>query len=108
MSIRRLFLVSLALAVLAIGVHGAALRQFSRGASTIARAVTLSEFDRAAARLEADRCTSRGGAVLHIGYAFALASVGFVVASARRHEPAWRSVTIGLLMFYVMLQFVLV
>ena len=108
MSIRRFFLVSLALAVLAVGVHGVALRQFSRGAQTIARAVALSESERAAAGIEAHRYTSDGGAILFVGYALALVSVGFVVASARRHEPAWRSLTIGLLMFYVMLQFVVV
>ena len=108
MSIRRFFLASLVLAVLAVGVHVEALRQFSRGAQTIARAVTLPESESTAARLEAGGYTSHGGAILRVGYALALVSVGFVVASARRHEPAWRSLTIGLLIFYVMLQFVLV
>jgi hypothetical protein len=79
MSIRRFFFVSLALAVLAIGLHFAALGQFSRGSWTIARAVTLSDSDRSAARLEARRYTSRGGVILYGGYALALSSVGFVI-----------------------------
>jgi hypothetical protein len=108
MSIRRFFFVSLALAVLAVGLHLVALGQFSRGSQIIARAVTSSEAERSGARLEAARYASRGGVILYGGYALALASVGFVVASARRHEPAWHSLTISLLIFYVMMQFVLV
>jgi hypothetical protein len=108
MSIRRFFFMSLALAVLAVGLHLAALGQFGRGSQTIARAVTLSESERTAARLEAGRYTSRGGVILYVGYAVALSSIGFLIASARKHEPAWRLLTIALLGFYVMLQFVLV
>ena len=108
MNIRRFFLISLALVVLAIVAHCAALRDFSRGTSTMARAVTLSASERATARLDADRYSNRGGVILYVGYALALFSVGFVVVSARRHEPAWRSLTISLLIFYGMMQFVLV
>jgi hypothetical protein len=100
--------VSLALAIVAVGLHLTALGQFSRGAQTIARAVTLSESERVAARQEASRCSGRGAVIGYTGLAFALASIGFVIASARRHEPAWRSLTFALLGFYVILQFVLV
>ena len=108
MGMRTLFLVSLVLAVLAISSHGLALGQFSRGALTLARAVTLPEAKRATARPEADRYTQRGGAFLLAGYALALLSVGFVVASARKHEPARRSLTIGLLTCYALLQLLVV
>ena len=108
MSIRKYFFMSLALAILAVGLQGAALRQFSRSSQTIARGVGLPVQERTALRIEADRYVSRGGVVGYIGLAFALASIGFVIVSARRHAPAWRSLTFALLGFYVILQFVLV
>ena len=108
MSIRRFFFVSFALAVVAVGLHFAALGQFSRGAQTIARAVTLSESERGAARLQAHGYSDRGAIIYYVGLVFALASLSFLIASARKHEPAWRSLTFALLAFYVMIQFVLV
>src|SRR5689334_23139413 len=113
MSIRIFFFVSLMLAILAVGSHVAAIREFGRGSSTIARAFTRpaatpSKSDHSGAKSEARRSISRGGVFIYVGYALALSSVGFVFASARRHEPAWRSLTISLLIFYVMMQFVMV
>ena len=60
------------------------------------------------ARAEASRYSNRGGVINYVGLLFAVASVGFVGLSARRHEPAWRSLTLALLFFYMMLQFTLV
>ena len=108
MSGRRFFFISLAAAVLAVGLQGAALRQYSRGAQTIAFAVKSSESARREAKAEADRIASRGEVIAYAGIAVALASIGFVIASARRREPAWRSLTFALLCFYVMLHFTLV
>jgi len=116
MSRRRFFFVSLALAVIAIGLQFTALGQFGHGPEAIAReikrasvrGVSLSEQERTALKVEASRYSSRGIVIGCMGLAFALASIGFVVASARRHEPAWRSLTFALLFFYVMLQFMLV
>lgn len=107
MNIRTFFYVSLGLAVVAVGLHMTALWQFSRGARVIARSVVLPESERATARLEARSYSSRGTVVSLVGLAFALASLICVVVSARKHEPAWRSVTVALLVFYVMLQFAL-
>jgi hypothetical protein len=108
MSIRRFFLASLALAVLAVGLQGAALRHFSRGAQTIARAVESSDAAREDARAEANSLAHQGEVTAYIGMAVAVASVAFLVVSARRHEPAWRSVTLALLAFYIMLHLTLV
>ena len=108
MSIRKFFLVSLALAAVAVGLHLTALGQFSRGLSQRARAVTVPESERPALKAEASRYSSRGTVIGYVGLAFALSSVGFLVASARRHERAWRSVTFAVLFIYLMLQFVLV
>jgi hypothetical protein len=106
MSIRRFFFASLALAVIGVGLHLTALKQYSCGAYAIAQAATLSDSELLAARLDASRLSSRGAVVSSIGLAFAFASVGFVIVSARKHEPAWRSLTLGLLGFYVILQFI--
>ena len=107
MNIRRFFLVSLGLAVLAVGLDMAGMSQYSRGARVVARAVVLPESERLAAKMEAQAYRSRGTVISVVGLIFALASLVFVVVSARKHEPAWRSVTFALLIFYVMLQFTL-
>jgi hypothetical protein len=108
MRIRRFFFISLVLAVVALGLHVTAMSQFSGGLGIRGHAVTLPESDRAAARVEASRYSSRGLVIAYIGLPVALASLAFLVVSARRHEPAWRSVTFALLCFYVMLQFDLI
>jgi hypothetical protein len=107
MNIRRFFLVSLGLAVLAVGFDMVGMSQYSRGAGVEARAVVLPESDRMAAKMEAQTYRSRGTVISVVGLVFALASLVFVIVSARKHEPAWRSVTFALLGFYVMLQFAL-
>ena len=98
---------SLGLAVLAIGFDMTAMSQYSRGARVFVRAVVLPESEREVAKSEAQTYRSRGTVISVMGLAFALASLVFVIASARKHEPAWRSVTFALLIFYVMLQFAL-
>lgn len=107
MSIRRCFLWSLVLAILAVGFDMAAMSQYSRGARAIARAVVLPESERVAAKSQAQIYRERGTIVSVAGLVFALVSLVFVIVSARKHEPAWRSVTVALLTFYVLLQFAL-
>ena len=107
MSIRRYFLLSLLLAVLAIGLDMAGMSQYSHGARIRARAVVSPGSDRSAAEIEAQAYRSRGTFINVLGLMLALSSLWFVVASARKHEPAWRPVIIALLIFYVMLQFAL-
>lgn len=107
MNIRRFFLVSLGLAVLAVGLDMLGVSQYSCGARLVARAVVLPESERMVAKMEAQMYRSRGAVISVAGLAFALASLVFVVVSARKHEPAWRSVTFALLIVYVMLQFAL-
>ena len=107
MSKRRFFFLSLALAFLAVCVHLTAMSQVSRGLQIRARAIASVEADRAAARIESSKYSSRGAVIGYVGLAFALASVGFGVASVRRREPARCSVVLGVLLCYIMLQFVL-
>ena len=83
MSIRIFFLLSLLLAVLAVGVHLTAMSQ-------------------------ASSYSKRGAVLDYIGLAIAFASVAFVVASARRHEPARRIVVFVVLICNVMLRFGLI
>ena len=105
MNIRRFFIVSLGLAVIAIGLHVAALSQYGHGARAIARAVTQPESERTLAKPTAREYRERGSVIAIAGLGVALASIVFVVVSARRHEPAWRSVTVAFLVFYLLLQF---
>ena len=107
MSIRRFFLLSLSLAILAVGLHLMAMSQTSRGLRIRAQA-TAPESYRATARAVASSYSKRGAVLGYVGLAFALASVAFVVVAARKHEPARRVVVFGVLVCYVMLQFVLI
>jgi hypothetical protein len=103
----RFFLLSLSLAILAVGLHLAALSQASSGLRIRAGAKAPASY-RATAKAVASSYSRRSTVLGYIGFAFALASVAFVVASARKHEPAQRVVVFGVLVFYVMLQFVLI
>ena len=107
MHIRRYFLWSLMLAIFAVGFDMTAMSQYSRGARVIARSVALPESERIAAKSLAQTCRERGTVVSIVGLSLALTSLGFVIVSARKHEPAWRSVTVALLTFNVLLQFAL-
>jgi hypothetical protein len=106
MKIRRFSLASLALAVLAVGLQVTAMAHYSRGAQTIAQGANLPQKAQAALSVEARNYASRGQVIAGIGIAFAVTSVGFAVMSGRRHEPAWRPLTLVLLALYLMLQFV--
>lgn len=108
MSNRRFFLFAIFVALFAIILHVTALGQFSRSVHHRARAATLSESERAAARVEAGRYSTRGQVAMCAGLALALGSTALVIISARKHEPARRSAVFGLLICYVLLQFVLV
>ena len=107
MSIRRFFFVSLALAVVAVVLHLTALVQLGRTfLRTIISAGLEAGQKQSVMRVVASSPLSRGAISYYLGIAFALGSVVFAVASARRHEPADRSATVALLVCYVMLQFV--
>lgn len=96
------------LAVLAISLHLMSMSQIGTAVQIRAHAVTLLPSDRAAAKLESSRISSCGVFLGSVGMSFALASVGFAVASVRKREPARRSIVVGLLICYVMLLLVLV
>jgi hypothetical protein len=107
---RKFFWLSLALAVVAIGLRNWAMTDLGRVATTRALTLTLSEPERAAAIEQARKHVRRGQVIDCAGLACALASVGLLIASARKHEPARRSVLIVLvlLVLYLMLALVLV
>lgn len=108
MKMRSFFMASLALAVIAVGLHAAALSQYGQAARSIASAITQpesAESERAAAKQAGRVYRERGDTMAIIGLGIALASLALVVVSGRRHEPAWRSITVALLVFYLLLQF---
>ena len=108
MHVPRCFLYSLGLAVLAIGFQMTALSESGRAAGAIARAVSLPESERVRVKAQAHTHFFRAVVIGVVGLASALTSLVFVIVSARRRERAWRSVTIALLIVYLMLQFTLV
>lgn len=69
---------------------------------------TLSEPERALGKVEAKRRSKRGEVIGYIGLSLAIVSLSFVIASARKREPAWRSLTFALLFVYLMSQLLLV
>ena len=107
MRLRRFFLLSLGLAILSVGLDMTAMALYKRGGGIQARSVVLPEAERGAAKSEAHAYRTAGTVISVAGLSLALASLVFVVISAAKHEPAWRSATIVVLVFYVMLQFAL-
>src|SRR5688572_669511 len=108
MRTRRFFFFALFAASLAVSLHVGALNQFSRSVRARAHAVIVVESERAALRDDARLDSSVGHAIMYSGAALAMASVVLAVISARRREPARRSVVFGVLVCYFLLQFVLV
>jgi len=105
----RFCILSLVLVMLAVGVHGGALRDWSRNAGLRAQAVSATQEQRTVMRAEADRLSHRGSVLAVVGLCLAVAAGASLVVSFRRHEGArWRSIPVALLVFYVMLQFLLV
>jgi hypothetical protein len=99
MNMRRYFIVSLVLAILAVGLDMAAMLPYSRGGREIVPSAFLPTGERVTAKLEAQKYRSRGTFVSLVGLALALASLVFVIGSLRKGEPAWRSATYALLIF---------
>jgi hypothetical protein len=105
----RFCLMSLLLVMLAVGVHGGALRDWSRSARVRAQAVSVTHELRAEMRAEADRFSHRGSALYVVGICLAAAGAASLIVSFRRRERApWRAVPVALLVFYVIFQFVMV
>jgi hypothetical protein len=104
----RFCLMSLLLLMLAVGVHGGALRDWSRNASIRAQAVSATQEQRTRMRAEADRFSHRGSVLHVVGISLAAAGAASLIASFRRREPArWRAVPVALLVSYVIFQFVM-
>jgi hypothetical protein len=108
MRTRRFFLFALIGAFLAVVLHVSSLNQFSRSVSARARSITVAEPERSAIRDDALWHSFTGHTAMYCGLALAVSSLVTVIISARRHEPAIRSVVFGLLLCYFLLQFVLV
>jgi hypothetical protein len=107
MSVRKFFLLSLSLAIFAVVLQLTAMLQTALGLR-IRVSTTAPESYRIAAKTMASGYSSRGAMLGYLGLGFALASVGCLIASVRRNEPAHRVVAFGMLICYVMLQFVLI
>ena len=96
------------LATAAICVHAASLREASVGMKLYARAVVATEDQKELLKTKAKQHGSRSRTVAVAGFGVALGSAVCLIASRKRLEPARRVIPFGLLVFYVMLQFLLV
>jgi hypothetical protein len=116
MKLRRWFIISLALAAVALYLQLWGMSYASHGSRLIARATqmvaergtSLTEDERAEIRSETAKAHRAGVIAQSSGAAFAMTSVGFMIASARKREPAWRSLMFAVLFCYAMSFFILV
>ena len=108
MAVRKFFLISLVTAVLAVGLHVSGLKQYSAGLRIRAMAASAGEAARTQARTEAHAQVRIGDRLIGAGYIAAIASVACFIQSARRREPARRSIVFIVLFFYLFFQFMLV
>ena len=105
----RFCLLSLLLVVLAIGVHGGALRNWSQSSGLRAKAVSATQGQRVIMRHEAYLFGQTGSALYIVGLCFAVTSAVFLIVSIRRKESApWRVAPVVLLICYALLQVVMV
>jgi hypothetical protein len=117
MTIRKFFLASLVLALVALFLQLTGLGLGSRGAFLRAEAVqrvadrgggSLTAEERSQLKAQTDAYRHRGATAQCCGGAVALASIGFAITSVRKHEPAWRSLTFAVLFFYALSFFTLI
>jgi hypothetical protein len=105
---RRFFILSLGLAILGLCAHLLAMGYVGRSVHLRALAFSKPEVERSRMKAEADSQLHRFPFFEYPSMAFAISSVVFLVFSARKHEPAWRSVTFAVLCGYVMSHFLLI
>jgi hypothetical protein len=105
---RPFFLVSLLLVILAIFAHFIALYQYSQSAQLYARMATVAEAQRPSMKVEADRLFNRGAILGFLDMGLAVSSIVFLIIAFCRREPAWFLLPLGLLMLYVLIQFLVV
>lgn len=117
MSQGKLFLTSLGMALVALFLQFVGLSLESRATLLRAQVVqklavrgsaSLTPEEQGNLKVQTDAYRHRAAIVRLCGAATAIASIGFVACSARRREPAWRSVTFAVLFIYAMSFFVLV
>ena len=108
MKTRAFFIASLLLGVLALSAHLWALGFSSRSLHMCARAIAGPPAEKAQALAEAKEHSRQFPFFYYAGLSFGLGSVVLLTVSSRRHEPVSRSIPIGLLVGYVLLQFLLI
>jgi hypothetical protein len=117
MRIRKFFVLSLALAVIALALQLAGLRLVSRGKVLRAHAAqmladrggtSLTTEEKAEMRVQTDKSRRLGAIAQFCGVATILLSIVFAVVSTCRKEPVWQSLTLAVMICYVLSFFILV
>jgi hypothetical protein len=108
MKARCFFLLSLALAILALSAQFWAMGFTSRSLDMRARAIARPPEIRAQYIAQAKAYRRQAPMFLYSGLALAIGSLVVLIASFRRHESAWHSIPIGLLSSYLLSFFFLI
>jgi len=96
------------LAVAAICVHVLSLGKASKGMKLYARAVVATGSQKESLKMEAKQYANRSGTIALGGLCVGMGSAVCLIVSFKKREPAWRSISCALLVFYALLQFAIV
>jgi hypothetical protein len=107
MGSKKYVIISVLLAVCAISLDSVARGYYSRSAVVIARAL-VAKGDMAAAGVESRWLVRRGRIFQYIGVACAVLGLLSWLRPEVQRRPGWRVIPFALLIFYLLLQFVIV
>jgi hypothetical protein len=105
---RKWFIISLLLAISAICFDSIAKGYSSRSVVVLAKSFSVSQADKAQARAENSELLHKGHIFQYFGVAFAILGFLFWLVSEFRREPVWRMIPFVLLVFYFLLQLIIV
>jgi hypothetical protein len=108
MKARFFFILSLVLAVLALSAHLWAMGFASRSLRMRAQAIAGPPTERAQGLAKAKEHSRQFPFFYYAGLGFTVGGVALLAVSSRRREPVSRSIPVGLLVGYVLLQFLLI
>ncbi len=105
---RKYFILSLLLILCALCTDSVSKSYLSKSTYLLAKSLSMSEADKIQVKIERDELLRKGSIFYYFGISAAILSFLFWIASEIRHEPTWRLIPLGLLIFYLLLQFIMV
>jgi len=105
---RKYFIISLLLVICALCSDFASKACFSKSTFLLAKSSSTPETNKTQAKIESDKFLHRGTIFHRVGVGLAILSFLFWIVSEARRESIWRLIPLGLLIFYLFLQFMMV